>query len=136
MSENATPEETHLALRKIQKNVFDTAKANTSISNRAMKSKEDMAVSHQLIEINKEYNSQRDQISPQYSSTAIKKLDKLVTIPHFVSHALSVCYFLSLKENKGWLPKEFGLIPSDSLKLKLLSDFLLQLHTLHGFKYI
>ena len=46
----------------------------------------------------------------------------MVTIPPDDTRTLSIRYSLSLKVNKGWLPKEFGSIPSNSLKLKLLSD--------------
>ena len=54
--------------------------------------------------------------------SAIKVRDSLVNIPLDDTCTLSVRYSLTLKENKGWLPKEFGSIPSNSLKLKLLSD--------------
>jgi len=43
------------------------------------------------------------------------------SIPPDDARTLSVRYSLSLKVNKGWLAKEFGSIPSKSLKLKLLS---------------
>jgi len=46
----------------------------------------------------------------------------LVSIPPNDTRTLSVRYSLSLKVKEGWLPKEFGSIPSNSLKLKLLSD--------------
>ena len=119
---NATPDETRLALHEMEENVFDTAKANKPMSNRAMKLKEDKAVLHQLTTVNEKYNSQKDGIVSKYNSTANKELDKLVTIPHFVTYTLSVRYSLSLKTNNCCVPKEFGSIPSDSLELEPLSD--------------
>jgi len=121
LSANATIEETRTALYKMEKNVFDTAKALNHM-NQGMRSKKGMVVSHQLTEIDNEYNRQKYGISCKYSSTAIKELDKLVTIPPDDTRTLSIRYSLSFKVNKGWLPKEFGSIPSNSLKLKLLSD--------------
>ena len=122
LSTNATPEEARLALCKKEQDLFDEAKANKPMNNQAMKLKEGMAVSKQLTAINKEYNSQKDEISPQYTPTAIKELNRLVTIPLDDTCTLSGRFSLALKENKCWLPDIFGLIPSESLKSKVLSD--------------
>ena len=119
---NATLDETRLALHEMEENVVDTEKANKPMSNRVMKVKEDKAVLHQLTAVNEKYNSQKDVIVSKYNSTANKELDKLVTIQHFVTHTLSVCYSLSFKMNNCCLPKELGSTLFDSLKLKLLSD--------------
>jgi len=68
-SVDTTPKETRTALCEMEKNVFDTAKANNPINGREMRSKEGMVVPHQLIEIDNEYNRQEDEIHCKFSST-------------------------------------------------------------------
>lgn len=74
---NATPEETRTALFEMEKIVFDAAKARNR-TYREMRLKEGMVVSHQLTEIDEEYNRQKGEIKCKYDSTAIKEEDKLV----------------------------------------------------------
>ena len=97
--------------------MFDTARSNEDTMNgQEMRLKEGMDVLHQLTEIDNEYKRRKDGIKCKYSSTQIKELDKLVSIPPNDTRTHSVRYSLSLKRKKAFLPKEIGSIPSKSLK--------------------
>jgi len=75
LSLNATPEETRLALCEMEENVFETARSNKDpMNSQERRSKEGMDVSHQLIEIDNEYNKQKDGIHCKFCCYLKSKL--------------------------------------------------------------